>query len=146
MRQTSRTAWTIADGIGISLSRLSAGLWFARRPPCPCAAMGDWAVGDLGRQLRRYELGLRAVPALANGPLWSSVYRTTTDKTREQLSLRAAVAERIADWNGTVFCSRSIAAAVGDAPSAKPGAPRPRGVRWSNRRTASNPRSPQRDR
>jgi hypothetical protein len=112
MKKHTQTAWAVAVGIAISLSSLSAGLWLARRPPCSCAVMDDWKLEDLAWQLRRNGMELRAVSAPPNNPLWVSAYLTTTNKSREQLIVLPALRERIADWNGTVFCRKSIS---GDA-------------------------------
>jgi hypothetical protein len=116
MTKFTRTAWAVAVGIAISLSSLSAGLWWAHRP-CACAAMDNWKFEDIAWHLRRNGLELRVVPTPPNNPLWVSAYLTTTNKSVEQLSILPAEPERIADWNGTVNCRLSISGAAGDSPA-----------------------------
>jgi hypothetical protein len=69
-------------------------------------AMDDWQVEDLVSHLHKRGFKVRIVPVMENGPVNSGVFLTTTDTPWTELNRRPIVAERINDWEGTVYCAR----------------------------------------
>jgi hypothetical protein len=76
--------------------------------------MEEWRIDDLVAHLRAKGLELRVVPAMQNGPLSQGAYLTTTSKSWGQLSTVPTASERLADWDGTVYCFRGDFLSRGD--------------------------------
>jgi hypothetical protein len=67
--------------------------------------MTDWDITDLVEHLRGAGLSFRVVAAEQGKP-GHRAYLTTTAATRRELDRLMKVPERLADWQGTVYCER----------------------------------------
>jgi hypothetical protein len=93
----------LAAGILIGAILLVLILRPQEKTPAP---MHDWRIEDLIEQLHSSGLRLRAVGTMQDGHYCDGVYLTTTDQTWEDLNQLSSVAEKLADWKGTVYCRR----------------------------------------
>jgi hypothetical protein len=74
-----------------------------RLPP----GLQDWSIPDLAEHLRGAGLAVRVVAAEEAGILGNRAYLTTTASSWRDLDVLMKVPERLAEWEGTVYCERT---------------------------------------
>ncbi len=91
---------------------IAAMMWWLDTPRPPVKE--DWQAEDLVEHLNATGEPVRVVPSSGQNGLIAGVYLTTTDKTWEELIRLPAAPERIDDWKGTVYCSKTPRSTTAD--------------------------------
>jgi hypothetical protein len=68
----------------------------------------DWDIEDIAEHLHGAGLSFRVVAVAERGDPGDSAYLTTTALTWRDLNQLRKVPERLADWEGTVYCERAL--------------------------------------